>query len=103
MRRYIRTHVSSPPSEVYDLAHCLDALVPQMSLSLMNGIGTLMDEIGGWQELSPINGTPLLHTGHGDVREQGDMVALLTQYCPRWQPDTGQPQSDRRRSHSAVT
>lgn len=76
-------------SSIYYMAHCLDALVPQMSMSLMAGTAKLMDEVGGWQELTPIAGTPLLHTGYGDANEQSELVDLLKRYFPRWQPELG--------------
>ncbi len=49
-------------SAIYFLAHCLDALGPQISLSLMRGVATLMDSIDGWEELSPIEGTASTHS-----------------------------------------
>jgi hypothetical protein len=79
-------------SSIYYLAHCLDALVPQMSMSLMRGTAELMDELDGWQELTSIVGTPLMHTGHGDPRAQGAVVSLLSRYFPQWQSVTGQAQ-----------
>ena len=82
-------------SSIYYLAHCLDALVPQMSMSLMSGTAKLMDEINGWQELTSIPGTPLLHTGHGDDQEESELVTLLNRYFPRWQPATGQAPQER--------
>ncbi|OEV03770.1 hypothetical protein AN219_38035 [Streptomyces nanshensis] len=76
-------------SSIYYMAHCLDALVPQMSMSLMTGVGKLMDDVGGWQELTPIAGTPLLQTGHGDAGEQNELIQLLKRYFPHWQADLG--------------
>ncbi|WP_245691076.1 hypothetical protein [Sinosporangium album] len=73
-------------SSIYYLAHCLDSLVPQMSLSLMSGVRALMDDLDGWQRLSPIPGTPLLHTGHGDPDSQSGIVDMLSRYFPQWQP-----------------
>lgn len=72
-------------SSIYYMAHCLDALVPQMSISLLNGTAKLMDELSGWQELTPIGGTPLLHTGYGDAEEQHKILTLLKGYFPDWQ------------------
>lgn len=74
-------------SSIYYMAHCLDALVPQMSMSLMTGTAKLMDEVDGWQELTPITGTPLLHTGYGDAGEQTELIKLLERHFPYWQPD----------------
>ncbi|MFC5253422.1 hypothetical protein [Streptomyces nigrescens] len=79
-------------SSIYYMAHCLDALVPQMSMSLMTGTARLMDELGGWQELTPVMGTPLLHTGYGDADEQKKLLELLNRYFPQWQPVTDQAQ-----------
>lgn len=79
-------------SSIYYLAHCLDALVPQMSLSMMSGIKSLMDETGGWQELSHLGATPLLHTGHGTTPEQSAMVELLMEHFPQWKSAATQPQ-----------
>jgi hypothetical protein len=58
-----------------------------MSLSLMSGITKLMNEIGGWQELARVSGTPLLHTGHGNADRQRELVELLSRHFPQWQPD----------------
>lgn len=77
-------------SSIYYLAHCLDALVPQMSLSLMAGVRTLMDDLDGWQRLSSIPGTPLVHTGHGDPDTQAEMIGLLNRYFPQWKPGSDQ-------------
>lgn len=71
-------------SAIYFLAHCLDALGPQISLSLMKGIATLMDGIGGWEELSPIDGTPLMHTGWSDTDTENRVLGLLRGYFPDW-------------------
>lgn len=79
-------------SSIYYLAHCLDALVPQMSLSLMSGVAKLMDRLEGWQEVSSIPGTPLLHTGHGQTGEQEAVIGLLSRYFRQWQPVADQPQ-----------
>jgi hypothetical protein len=79
-------------SSIYYMAHCLDALVPQMSMSLMSGTSKLMDELGGWQELTLIEGTPLMHTGYGDPGEQGELATLLGRYFPRWHPVMGRAQ-----------
>ncbi|MDT0304326.1 hypothetical protein [Streptomonospora wellingtoniae] len=79
-------------SSIYYLAHCLDALVPQMSLSLMSGIKSLMDETGGWQELSHVGTTPLLHTGYATTPEQSAMVELLLEHFPQWHSPTTHPQ-----------
>ncbi|MDS1271819.1 hypothetical protein RIF23_16115 [Lipingzhangella sp. LS1_29] len=79
-------------SSIYYLAHCLDALVPQMSLSLMNGIKALMEETGGWQKLSHVSTTPLLHTGYGDTRAQSNLVELLLEHFPQWRSATARRQ-----------
>lgn len=79
-------------SSIYYLAHCLDALVPQMSLSLMSGIKSLMDATGGWQELSHVGATPLLQTGHGNTPEQSTMVELLMEHFPHWDSAASAPQ-----------
>jgi len=71
-------------SAIYFLAHCLDALGPQISLSLMKGIATLMDGIDGWEELSPIDGTPLMHTGWSDTDTENRVLGLLSGYFPDW-------------------
>ncbi|MEU8569286.1 hypothetical protein AB0C51_13155 [Streptomyces pathocidini] len=75
-------------SSIYYMSHCLDALVPQMSMSLMTGTAKLMEELGGWQELTPIEGTPLMHTGYGNADEQAELLSLLKRYFPRWHPVT---------------
>ncbi|MBV9025447.1 MAG: hypothetical protein JO362_17025 [Streptomycetaceae bacterium] len=72
-------------SAIYYFAHSLDALVPEMSMSLMSGTAKLMDELGGWQELSSLPGTPLLTTGVGTDHEREAVVSLLSRYFPRWQ------------------
>lgn len=66
--------------------------LPQMSMSLMRGTAELVDELDGWQELTSIVGTPLMHTGHGDPQAQGAVVSLLSRYFPQWQSVTGQAQ-----------
>ncbi len=71
-------------SSIYYMAHSLDALVPQMSMSLMAGTAKLMDELAGWQDLTPVDGTPLMHTGYGDPEEQTELVNLLARYFPQW-------------------
>lgn len=71
-------------SSIYYQAHALDAIVPQMSLSLMTGVRDLMDSLNGWQTLEAIDGTPLLHTGHGDPGERKALVNLLARYFPDW-------------------
>lgn len=73
-------------SSIYFIAHCLDALVPQLSISLMKGIARLMDDLDGWQALSPISGTPLMHTGHGDEMSETEVLAMLSRFFPQWQP-----------------
>ncbi|MEU5840064.1 hypothetical protein ABZ820_41355 [Streptomyces diacarni] len=75
-------------SSIYYMSHALDALVPQMSMSLMTGTAKLMDELGGWQELTPIEGTPLMHTGYSNPAEQAELLSLLNRYFPRWHPAT---------------
>ncbi|QBI53983.1 asparagine synthase-related protein [Streptomonospora litoralis] len=79
-------------SSIYYLAHCIDALVPQMSLSLMSGIKSLMEETEGWQDLSRVGTTPLLHTGHGRTPEQTAMIDLLMEHFPQWSSTTSGPQ-----------
>ncbi len=73
-------------SSIYFIAHCLDALVPQLSISLMSGIQRLMTDLGGWQELLPIDGTPLMHTGQGGELSEAEVITMLRQYFPEWQP-----------------
>ena len=51
----------------------------------MSGTAKLMDDLDGWQDLSPVPGTPLLTTGHGDDHERQAVVNLLNRYFPRWQ------------------
>lgn len=79
-------------SSIYYMSHALDALVPQMSTSLLKGTAKLMDELGGWQELSPVEGTPLMHTGYGDPKEQAELLNLLQRYFPQWHPVMEQAQ-----------
>ncbi|MGH3573416.1 MAG: hypothetical protein ACRDUW_16525, partial [Pseudonocardiaceae bacterium] len=71
-------------SAIYFLAHCLDALGPQISLSLMEGIAALMDGIDGWEELSPIDGTPLMRTEWSDTDTENQVLGLLREYFPDW-------------------
>ncbi|MFB7630432.1 hypothetical protein ACFC0M_05710 [Streptomyces sp. NPDC056149] len=79
-------------SSIYYMSHCLDALVPQTSISLMTGTAKLMDQLGGWQELTPIAGTPLMHTGYGDPEEQAELLTMLQRYFPGWRPVTKRAQ-----------
>jgi hypothetical protein len=53
----------------------------------MTGIRTLMDDIGGWQDLTDLPGTPLVHTGRANPAEHGAMLELLMRYFPQWRPD----------------
>ena len=71
-------------SSIYYQAHALDAIVPQMSMSLMAGVRDLMDSLNGWQTLEEIDGTPLLHTGHGDPEGRKALVSLIARYFPDW-------------------
>lgn len=75
-------------STIYFLAHCLDALGPQISLSLMKGVARLMDGIDGWEELSPIDGTPLMRTGWSDADTENRVLGLLCAYFPDWSKPT---------------
>lgn len=79
-------------SSIYYQAHALDAIVPQMSMSLMVGVRDLMDSLDGWETLDAIDGTPLLHTGHGDPKERKALVNLLARYFPDWPISTAAPQ-----------
>src|SRR5262249_35828484 len=71
-------------SVIYFVAHCLDAIGPQISLSMMKGVAAFMDRIGGWDELSPIDGTPLMRTGWSDAATENQVLALLRRYFPDW-------------------
>ena len=71
-------------SAIYFIAHCLDAIGPQISLSLMKGVAALMDGIDGWEELSPIDGTPLMRTGLSDLGAEQRVLGLLREYFPAW-------------------
>ncbi|MGH3694896.1 MAG: hypothetical protein ACRDRX_13070 [Pseudonocardiaceae bacterium] len=71
-------------SAIYFLAHCLDAIGPQISLSLMDGVAALMNSIDGWEELSPIDGTPLMRTGWSDADTENQVLGLLRGYFPDW-------------------
>lgn len=71
-------------SSIYYQAHALDAIVPQMSMSLMKGVRDLMDSLNGWQTLEEIDGTPLLHTGYGDPEERKALVSSIARYFPDW-------------------
>lgn len=82
-------------SSVYFLAHCVDALAPQLSISLMTGVKRLMDDIDGWQQLFPVVGTPLMTTGQADRQVQDDVLGLLHRYFPSWSPTTGELDTDR--------
>ena len=73
-------------------AHALDAIVPQMSLSLMTGVRTMMDSLEGWEELEAVDGTPLLHTGHGNPEGRGALVTLLSRHFPDWPVSEPHPQ-----------
>lgn len=73
-------------SSIYFIAHCLDALVPQLSISLMRGIHRLITDLGVWQELLPIHGTPLMHTGQGDEQSETEVITMLRRFFPDWQP-----------------
>jgi hypothetical protein len=73
-------------SSIYFIAHCLDALVPQLSISLMHGIHRLMTDLNGWQELLPIHGTPLMHTGQGDELSEREVINMLRRFFPEWRP-----------------
>ncbi|MBB5159652.1 hypothetical protein [Saccharopolyspora phatthalungensis] len=72
-------------SSIYFIAHCVDALVPQLSISLMQGIARLMDDLDGWQTLFPIAGTPLLRTGQGEDLSEAEVLAMLRRFFPSWQ------------------
>lgn len=71
-------------STIYFVAHCLDALVPQLSASLLSGVAKLMNATGGWERLSAVPGTPLVDTGHGDDAAQAHVLTLLRRYFPTW-------------------
>lgn len=71
-------------SAIYFLAHCVDALGPQMSLSLMHGVARLMTDLDGWETLTPIDGTPLMHTPLSDADTENDVLDLLREYFPEW-------------------
>ncbi|WP_370943980.1 hypothetical protein AB5J62_33405 [Amycolatopsis sp. cg5] len=73
-------------SAIYFLAHCLDALGPEIGLSLMKGVRGLMDEIGGWEELAPVDGTPLMRTGMSDAGTEQQVLGLLREFFPEWSP-----------------
>ncbi|MGH8907661.1 MAG: hypothetical protein ACRD0K_14340 [Egibacteraceae bacterium] len=75
-------------SVIYFLAHCLDALGPQISLSLMKGVAKLMDDIEGWEELSPVLGTPLMRTPLSEPATEGQVLDLLREYFPDWRKST---------------
>lgn len=60
--------------------------MPQLSISLMGGVQRLMTDLGGWQELLPIHGTPLMHTGHGGELVETEMITMLRRFFPEWQP-----------------
>lgn len=72
-------------SSIYYMAHGIDALVPSMSLSLMSGVKALMNDLGGWQQLTQVNGSPLMHTGYGDPRQRDELLGMLAGYFPGWQ------------------
>lgn len=72
-------------SSIYFIAHCLDALVPQLSISLMRGVEKLMNDTDGWQELSSVPGTPLVHTGIGEDHTEMQILDLLGRFFPNWQ------------------
>ncbi|MBV9139329.1 MAG: hypothetical protein JO115_00115 [Pseudonocardiales bacterium] len=71
-------------SAIYFLAHCLDALSPQLSLSVMKGVAGLMDELDGWKQLTPVTGTPLMRTPHSSPEHEQQVLELLRQYFPAW-------------------
>lgn len=71
-------------SAIYFLAHCLDALGPEIGLSLMKGVRTLMDDIGGWEQLAPIDGTPMMRTGMSDPDTEAQVLGLLREFFPDW-------------------
>ncbi len=71
-------------SLIYFLAHCLDAIGPEISLSLMKGVASLMNDIDGWEQLSPIAGTPLMHTGMSEADTEARVLELLDEYFPDW-------------------
>ena len=70
-------------SSIYYQAHALDAIVPQMSMSLMKGVRDLMDS-ERLADLEEIDGTPLLHTGYGDPEERKALVSSIARYFPDW-------------------
>ncbi|SHJ91616.1 hypothetical protein SAMN05421803_11196 [Nocardiopsis flavescens] len=71
-------------SSIYYQAHALDAIVPQMSVSLLTGVRDLMESLKGWEVLEAIDGTPLLTTGRGDPKALKALVNLLARYFPDW-------------------
>ncbi|MGC7102947.1 hypothetical protein ACPZ19_50515 [Amycolatopsis lurida] len=71
-------------SAIYVLAHTLDALGPQLSLSLLKGVSGLMNEVDGWEELAHIEGTPLMRTGLSDHDTEKQVVDLLREFFPDW-------------------
>ncbi|MFB8084848.1 hypothetical protein [Streptomyces sp. NPDC055992] len=74
-------------SSIYYMAHGLDALVPSMSLSLMTGVKRLMDQLNGWEQLTEIGGSPLMHTGYGDQEHVNELLSTLARYFPAWHLD----------------
>lgn len=52
----------------------------------MRGIHRLMTDLGGWQELLPLHGTPLMHTGQGDEQSETEVITMLCRFFPEWQP-----------------
>lgn len=71
-------------SAIYVLAHALDALNPQLSLSLLKGVSKLMNDVGGWEPLNPIEGTPLMRTGLSDEDSERQVLGLLQEFFGDW-------------------
>ncbi len=71
-------------SAIYVLAHALDAIQPQLSLSLLKGVSRLMNEADGWAPLAPIEGTPLMRTGMSDLDTEDQVLGLLREYFADW-------------------
>jgi asparagine synthetase B (glutamine-hydrolysing) len=71
-------------SAIYFLAHGMDAVAPQTSLSILTGLRQLMDATGGWEKLTQVASTPLVATSYGFTAANDEMVDLLKQFFPNW-------------------
>ncbi len=50
----------------------------------MEGVAALMTSIDGWEQLLPIEGTPMMHTRWSEADTENKVLSLLREYFPDW-------------------